>query len=181
MIEIEKKYKLTEEEYNLLCKYFYESEEFDNVDSYTERNIILSKNDFSKDEVLRLRIFKNDGFNRPSILTHKKPITNLNGIKKMQELNVTVDNSITMMEILRALNYLPSLIYIKNRIDWYLSHKELTISLDKLSFGYYIEVEGEEEQILNFEDELKILDLKSRVELRSYPTLTEEYGEVIND
>ncbi len=66
-------------------------------------------------------------------------------------------------------------VYKKERDDWYHNVKELVISLDKLDFGWFMEIEGEEEQILNFEDEFTLINLKEIVETKSYPTLTREF------
>ena len=46
--------------------------------------------------------------------------------------------------------------------------------LDELPFGYYMEIEGEIDQILRAEKKLGATDLKS--EARGYPRLTLKYG-----
>lgn len=172
MIEIEKKYKVSEKEFNSLKKIIcnFTGKLFHPVEF--ETNILYSGLTRAH-EVLRFRYVKNGN----NYVTYKSPISNIDGIRKQTEIESCIGSDNTeadnLAEIFNRLGYHPSLSYEKKRQELY--YNECTICFDKLPFGYFIELEGSEEIILTLEKHLR---LKDKVETRSYPTMTEMYGEL---
>jgi len=77
-----------------------------------------------------------------------------------------------MKVILMAIGFSPSLVYEKRRQNWHLGNTE--IALDELSFGLFMEIEGDEISILEIERKLQIKGLKS--EHQTYPELAFKHG-----
>ncbi len=88
------------------------------------------------EKVLRLRIMGDGG-----MLTWKGPPEFERGVKNRQELQTIVQDAAMMRQILDRLGYHVRLEYSKRREYWDL--RGLTISLDELPFGSYVEVEGD--------------------------------------
>ncbi len=88
------------------------------------------------EKVLRLRIMGDGG-----MLTWKGPPEFERGIKNREELQTIVQDAAMMRQILDRLGYHVRLEYSKRREYWDL--RGLTISLDELPFGSYVEVEGD--------------------------------------
>lgn len=73
-------------------------------------------------------------------LTYKGPASIREGIMSRYEAEVTVDDFETMDGILRALGYVPFMIYEKYRTTYRLGEAEVV--LDEMPFGPFCEVEG---------------------------------------
>ncbi len=94
-------------------------------------------------ELLRLRTFAGRDDAR---LTFKGPVDAASSFKVREELEVAVEDGSTARKLLEALGYRATGEYRKTRERWYLSGVE--VSLDQLSSGEYVEIEGNEEAIL---------------------------------
>ncbi len=73
-------------------------------------------------------------------LTYKGPAVIAEGIMSRYEAEVTVDDFETMDGILRALGYVPFVIYEKYRTTYRLGEAEVV--LDEMPFGNFCEIEG---------------------------------------
>jgi len=73
-------------------------------------------------------------------LTYKGPASISEGIMSRFEAEVTVDDFETMDGILRALGYVPFMIYEKYRTTYRLG--EVEVVLDEMPFGNFCEIEG---------------------------------------
>jgi adenylate cyclase class 2 len=73
-------------------------------------------------------------------LTYKGPASISEGIMSRFEAEVTVDDFETMDGILRALGYVPFVIYEKYRTTYRLG--EVEVVLDEMPFGNFCEIEG---------------------------------------
>ncbi|GAB4409262.1 MAG: hypothetical protein Kow00106_02710 [Anaerolineae bacterium] len=73
-------------------------------------------------------------------LTYKGPAVISEGIMSRFEAEVTVDDFETMDGILRALGYVPFVIYEKYRTTYRLG--EVEVVLDEMPFGNFCEIEG---------------------------------------
>lgn len=90
--------------------------------------------------VLRLRIMGDGG-----MLTYKGPATFERDVKRREELQTTVGDAAMMRAILERLGYEVRFEYGKSREYWDL--RGLTVSLDAMPFGTYVEVEGEASEL----------------------------------
>lgn len=173
-IEIEKKYRLTKRQRDLVLRRLPEigatlrREEF-------EKNTIYGGGDLDTCcGLLRLRRLGDR-----AILTFKKSLPTNSPIKHRQEDQTSVDDADAMDAILGALGLTPALVYEKRRATWRLGQTE--IAVDELPFGLFMEIEGTEAGIRKIERQLAIKGLKA--ELATYPALTlkrgRRYGNVI--
>jgi adenylate cyclase class 2 len=167
-IEVEKKYRLTQDERERLilrlreCGAVEEGEEFEENTLYAGGNLDLSR------EVLRLR-----RVGRKAVFTYKERYASESAIKRHREDETVVEDAQALASILDALGYKPALIYEKRRSTWRLKNSEIVI--DELPFGLFAEIEGEEEAIKEIEKMLGLVDAEA--ETASYPTLTRQHGE----
>lgn len=113
-------------------------------------------------QVLRLRLMGTAG-----MLTWKGVPIFEQGIKTREELQTTVGDARVMREILQRLGYEVRLEFSKSREYWNL--RGLTVSLDELPFGSYVEIEGDQSQLEQAVTELGLRDAE-RVE-EGYPQL----------
>jgi len=86
---------------------------------------------------LRLRVL--DGGPR-AILTAKGPARFFGGIKVREETEVEVVDGHATLDLLAQLGFQVLVIYRKHRTAWNLD--ATTVTLDKLDFGYFVEIEG---------------------------------------
>ncbi len=91
-------------------------------------------------QVLRLRLQGTEG-----MLTWKGRPRFEHGIKIREELQTTVSDARTLREILSRLGYEVRLEFSKSREYW--DMRGLTVSLDELPFGSYVEIEGDQDQL----------------------------------
>ena len=92
-------------------------------------------------QVLRLRRFGESG----GMLTWKGPPVFERGVKQREEIQTEVADAAATRALLERLGYEVRLEYSKRREYWDL--RGLTVSLDELPWGSYVEVEGEEAEI----------------------------------
>lgn len=120
-------------------------------------------------KVLRLRFMNNE---TRALLTLKSHAKYNNGIKQCSELELEVTNGHAIELILAELGFSTTLEYLKIRETWQFNNTE--IMFDKLSFGYFCEIEGPYNTIKEVSEVLG-LDLE-KCETRNYPTLMREYN-----
>ena len=118
-------------------------------------------------QVLRLRWIDGDR----SILTLKGPATYREGIKSREEAELDVRDGDTMLRILSGIGFRVSVEYAKTRESWLLDG--MTVALDTLEFGHFVEIEGTHDQIQRAA-KLLCLDLND-AERRGYPSMMREY------
>ena len=169
-IEIEKKYlidkkklvELTARLAELGAKFSYETFE----ENYLHRGGLLD----GRMAVLRLRKTE-----ERTLLTYKEKVGVENDFKHQIEFETEVSDVDATESIIEKLGYKLSVIYEKHRKSWHLNDVEVV--LDELPFGYYMEIEGEMDDILATEKLLGADDLET--EARGYPRLTLKYGRAI--
>ncbi|CAN5391551.1 hypothetical protein BH10ACI3_BH10ACI3_24690 [soil metagenome] len=170
-IEIEKKYlidkkkivELTAKLGELGAEFAYEAFE----ENYLHRGGLLD----GRSAVLRLR--KTEA---KTVLTYKEKVPTENNFKHQIEFETDVSDVDATENIIERLGYKLSAIYEKHRKAW--RYKKVEVVLDELPFGYYMEIEGEIDDILTVE---KLLGADTLTpETRGYPRLTLKYGKTIN-
>lgn len=166
--EIEKKYRLTTEQKSILTerlKTFPRAEL--QGQEFEENTLFGGPNLDMRTTVLRLRLTE-----KRAVFTYKKRDTSSSAIKRNVEEETTVSDPVALLAILTALGYTPQLIYEKRRETWHVGEVELV--LDELPFGFFAEIEGEEEKINEAEGLLELVE--AEVVLETYPELAEKYG-----
>lgn len=119
-----------------------------------------------KDRVLRLRQEGTGG-----MLTWKGNPAFREGVKIREEIQTKVSDAGAMRGVLERLGYEVHFEYSKTREYWNLCG--LTVSLDELPFGLFVEIEGEEEMLEGAVHDLG-LEGAERVE-EGYPILAARY------
>jgi adenylate cyclase class 2 len=166
-IEIEKKYRLTVAQRERVLKSLrevgamYEGEEFEENTLYAGGNL------HERNCVLRLR-----RVGERAILTYKERYPSTSSIKRQREDETQIENAEAMADILGALGFNPALVYEKRRETWRVGSVEVVV--DELPFGFFMEIEGEEEAIIKAEELLCLEDVEAVMD--SYPQLTRAYG-----
>jgi adenylate cyclase, class 2 len=171
-IEIEKKYRLDKKRLveltaklaDLGAVFSYETFE----ENYLHRGGLLDE----RPAVLRIR--KTD---KRTTFTYKERVPNQSNFKHQIEFETEVSNVEATEGIIEKLGYKLSVIYEKHRKAWHLGKVEVV--LDELPFGYYMEIEGEMEDIQKAEKKLGATDLE--LEARGYPRLTTKHGKLRKD
>jgi adenylate cyclase class 2 len=166
-VEIEKKYildkkklvELTAKLGELGAVFAYETFE----ENYLHRGGLLDL----RPAVLRLRKTE-----QRNTLTYKEKLGNESAFKQQTEFETEVSDVEAMENIIDRLGYKLALVYEKHRKSWHLGNVEIV--LDELPFGYYMEIEGSKEDILEAEKRLGAEDLAP--EARGYPRLTLKFG-----
>ncbi len=167
-IEIEKKYRLTREQQGRLLsrladvKATAQGKEFEENTLYGGGQLDLQV------EVLRLRRVGDR-----AVLTYKRRFPSDSAIKHQREDETEVKDAGALARILEVLGYRPVLVYEKRRATWQVADAEVV--LDELSFGLFLEIEGDEQSITEVEQLLDLADVEA--EMASYPELTRRYGE----
>ncbi len=169
-IEIEKKYVLDKK---LLVEYTarlaelgatFTGEVFE--ENYLHRGGVLD----GKPAVLRLR-----KTGEKTILTYKERVAVEGDFKHQIEFETGITDVDATENIIQKLGYKLAVIYEKHRKSWHLGHVEVV--LDELPFGYYMEIEGEKDDILVAE---KLLGAdKLQPEPRGYPRLCLKHGKSV--
>lgn len=144
----------------------FSSERFE--ENYLHRGGLLDE----RNAVLRLRRIGDKTY-----LTYKERIRSESEFKYKIEHETLVSDVEETENIIGKLGYKLSVIYEKHRKTWHLGKCEVV--LDELPFGQYMEIEGEEEEILKVEEMLGATDLEP--ETRGYPRLTVKYGRQVGD
>ena len=171
-IEIEKKYRLSEQHAEILLQRLRaigaeeSNSEFEVNTLYSSRTLDL------EGAILRLR-----RVGQIAILTFKKRFSSPSQIKRQLEEETRVDDADAMERILARLGFKPSLIYEKRRQTW--KYHSTEIAIDELPFGWFMEIEGEEMDISAVEQAMAINGLIA--EEQTYPALTRHHGKVVDD
>ena len=166
-IEIEKKYRLSEEQRLFVLNSLEEiGAEFMGEDF--EENIIYGGGILDeKRAVLRVRKTQDK-----TILTFKKRIQSDFDVKQQIEHESEIANAEEVEKIIENLGFVPRLIYEKRRQTW--NFRQVEIVLDELPFGLFLEIEGSIMAIAETEMYLDIADFTA--EHKTYPNLTFEHG-----
>lgn len=168
MIEIEKKYRLTLEQRDAVVHRLREVGAQLVGDEEFEENTIYRGAALRREmSVLRLR-----RVGERALLTFKERFPSSSAIKHQREDETEVADAEAMNAILEALGFTPALVYEKRRQTWLLANVEVVI--DELSFGLFMEIEGEEREIEAAERELGIDGFPT--EHSTYPQLAEKHG-----
>lgn len=166
-IEIEKKYRLTKEQFDEIrasleeCGAEFVGEDF-------EENTLYGGGILNEQRAV-LRVRKIDGKN---LLTYKRRIQNNLDIKQQIEHETEIKDVEAMEKIIETLGFTAVLIYEKRRNTW--KFRQTEVVLDVLPFGVFMEIEGsitaiaEAEMLLDAED--------YAVEHETYPNLTAKFG-----
>jgi adenylate cyclase, class 2 len=170
-IEIEKKYRLTKRLLvemagklnDLGASFAYENFE----QNYLHRGGVLDE----RAAVLRLR--KTD---QKNTLTYKEKAGYDGDFKHQIEFETVISDVDATESIIEKLGYKLSVVYEKHRKAWHFGPVEVV--LDELPFGFYMEIEGEMQDITDAEELLGIQSLET--EARGYPRLTLKYGKEKN-
>ena len=171
-IEIEKKYRLTKQHADALAARLHEigaepsSSDFEVNTLYSSQSLDLDG------AILRLR-----RIGKRAILTFKKRFPSQSSIKKQLEEETSVEDAEAMERILDRLGFKPSLVYEKRRRTW--KYHSTEIAIDELPFGWFMEIEGEESDIVAVEHMIAVEGLTA--EEATYPTLTRQHGNMIGD
>jgi predicted adenylyl cyclase CyaB len=170
-IETEKKYRLTQEQF------------VETLTALNELNAEFIREDFEVNELYGggileaekalLRVRK---INDRTILTYKKSIRNLNGIKHHTEFETEVCDAEAIENIIRSLGFTMGMVYEKRRKTFRLQNAEVV--LDELPFGLFVEIEGKITEIALVEMLLEMENFE--VEQRTYPKITFDIGKEIN-
>lgn len=169
-IEIEKKYRLTKKQRDLVVQRLADLRATAQGEVF-EENILFAGEALEPGRcVLRLR-----RVGKKAVLTYKERFPSASSIKRQREEETTVSNAGAMEAILDALGFAPRLVYEKRRATWKLADAEIVV--DELPFGLFMEIEGPEAAIKDVERKLAIKGL--RAELQTYPQLTHRHGKSI--
>jgi adenylate cyclase, class 2 len=109
-------------------------------------------------------------------LTYKEKVPTEGDFKHQIEYETDVTDVDATESIIERLGYRLAIVYEKHRKSWHIDNVEVV--LDELPFGYYMEIEGGIDDILNAEKKLDIHDLEN--ETRGYPRLTTKFGKVVD-
>lgn len=111
-----------------------------------------------------------------NIITLKEKNEENDSVFERDEFEVKIDDIENMQKILETLNVKPVLIMEKYRLKWVL--EGVKINLDELSFGVYLEIHGEKEEI---DRTIDILGLENQeVLIETYWELYKKYRIVNN-
>ena len=111
--------------------------------SYEEENFRFEgRGKVTRRNTLRLRVL--DGGPR-GVLTAKGPAQFVGGVKVREETEVDVQDGHAMLDLLQQLGFRVLVVYRKNRTVWKLGPAAVT--LDRLDFGHFVEVEGPLESV----------------------------------
>ncbi|OIQ48771.1 CYTH domain protein [Pseudodesulfovibrio hydrargyri] len=113
---------------------------------YFEANTVFDRPDRSlKRDGILLRLREKQG---RAVLTVKRPpeAPAPSALKIFEEIETGVDDGAAMAEALETLGFAPAFRYEKVREKW--RHMDCAVCLDRLPFGDFVEIEGDEAQVL---------------------------------
>jgi len=169
-IEIEKKYRIDKKKLvELTAKLGELGATFTN-ETFEENYLHRGGHLVEQNAFLRLR-----KTNTVNILTYKEKVISDGDFKQQIEFETAVSDVEATEHIIERLGYELAIVYEKHRKSWHLGNVEVV--LDELPFGYYMEIEGEMDDILAAEILLGADTLI--VEARGYPRLTLKYGKLV--
>ncbi len=167
-IEIEKKYRLARGEVEPLRRRLVAEGAEGGSGAEFEENVIYTGPGL--DPGLRVLRLRRKGAR--AVFTFKERDLSGSPVKRQREEETEVTDAAALAAILEALGYRPALVYEKRRETWRLAGTEVVI--DELPFGLFVEIEGEEADILKAE---KLLGLEGDAGVQEpYPTLTLRHG-----
>ncbi len=166
-VEIEKKYRFSRERQEQIRRRLTELRATKSGSEFEENTLYAGHGIDSLTRVLRLRRAGDR-----ATLTYKERFVSESAIKHQREDETAIENGDALGAILEALGYKPVIVYEKRRETWTLANVEVVI--DELPFGFFVEIEGEENSILEAERSLNLSDVET--EDASYPELTLRYG-----
>jgi adenylate cyclase class 2 len=171
-LEIEKKYRLTPRERDVVLKRLGEVNAQFGGEAFEENTLYSGGVIDQKNCVLRLR-----RVGGKAILTYKERHQSSSAIKQQREDETQIDDADAMAAILEALGYKPAIVYEKRRATWRVANTEVV--MDELPFGLFMEIEGEEEDIVKAESLLELGEVSP--EMATYPQLTVQHGKQNGD
>lgn len=166
-VEIEKKYRLTLSRQERLRQRLTELGAGRRGIEFEENTIYAGHGLDSRRQVLRLR-----RVGGRAVLTYKDRQAGASAIKRQREDETAVEDADALAAILEALGYETALVYEKRREVWTFANTEVV--MDELPFGFFVEIEGEENAIIEAERLLDLGDVEA--EHASYPELTLRHG-----
>jgi adenylate cyclase class 2 len=166
--EIEKKYRVTEGEVARLRAALRELGARDEGEAFEENTVYAGHNLASGSRALRLR---REGA-RALLTMKERPDSEPEAVKRRREIETEVSDADAVAAILDALGYRPALVYEKRRTTYQLGGAEVV--LDELPFGWFVEIEGDEADILDAERRLELASAEHVHE--TYPELTRTHG-----
>ena len=172
MIEIEKKYRLTKRQRDDVLRRLEEVGARPRGEEFEENTIYRGEALKRENSVLRLR-----RAGKKALLTYKERLPGTASIKHQREDETLIADPVAMDAILDALGFARALVYEKRRQTWRLGKAEIVV--DELPFGFFMEIEGSEDEIKSAERKLGIKGL--RAEHATYPELTEKHGKRFGD
>jgi len=171
-IELEKKYRIDRKQAGVLATRL-EALRAQRANSECEVNTLYSSPGLDLEgAVLRLR-----RIDKRAILTFKKRFISPSSVKRQLEEETEVEDGDAMERILDRLGFKPSLIYEKRRETW--EYHSTEIAIDELPFGWFLEIEGDEADIVAVEQAIGMDD--STAEEATYPALTRKFGKKVDD
>lgn len=166
MLEIEKKYRLSESQRREVIETLAElGAVYDGEDA--EENTIYGGDALTDGGVIRLRKTQNR-----ALLTFKRRAENQSDAKHQIEYETQVSDADAAERIIEELGLRPKLVYEKRRRTWKL--KSVEVVVDELPFGLFMEIEGPLTGIKEAEMLLDIEELE--IEHDTYPLLTARMG-----
>ncbi len=169
-VETEIKYRLDAEQFELLEQDLAGiNAKF--ISDELEENVIYGGEKLQEiNSLLRIRTIDAE-----TILTFKKRLPSNSAVKEQIEHETIVENADELRKIIEHLGFDKRVIYEKHRKTW--EFRDVELVLDKLPFGFFMEIEGSKKAI---DEAIVLLDLKRfEVEYKTYPRLTVEHGENI--
>jgi adenylate cyclase, class 2 len=167
--EIEKKYRVTEAEAARLRGVLRELGARDGGEAF-EVNTLYAGNGLDPNRsALRLR---REGARRAVLTFKSRPDAEPEAVKRRHEIETEVADADAASALLEALGYRAALVYEKRRATFHLGGAEVV--LDELPFGWFVEIEGEEIDILDAERRLELTAAEHVHE--TYPELTVMHG-----
>ncbi len=169
MIEVEKKFRLTKRQRDVVLKRLPEVGATLECEEFEENTLYNGQTLDAGSCVLRLR-----RVGSKATLTYKKRLPTSSSIKQQREEETAIGDPEAMEAILVALGFTPALVYEKRRQTWRLGKAEIVI--DVLPFGLFMEIEARVNEIRAVERKLGLKGLKA--EHATYPQLTAKHGKV---
>jgi adenylate cyclase, class 2 len=168
-LEIEKKYRLTEEQRKFVLAALDElGAEFQGEDA--EENTIYGGGILDgMSAILRIRKTQDK-----TILTFKQRVESASDVKQQIEHESEFSDLEGLRKIIESLGFEPRLVYEKRRKTW--KFRSVEIVVDELPFGLYMEIEG---PVTGIKEAEMILDIEDfETEHETYPRLASRLGKV---
>jgi adenylate cyclase class 2 len=167
MLEIEKKYRLTESRRDSIVTALRELGATFERDETEENTIYGGETLGAPGAIIRIRKTEHR-----SLLTYKRRIEDGSDVKQQVEYETEVSDADAADKIIRELQLTPRIVYEKRRSTW--QFRGVEVVFDELPFGLFMEIEGSRTEIKEAELLLGIEDLETEHE--TYPRLTARMG-----